>query len=320
MAAERHEGYDYLAIFDASRIQEIPEIRNAMPAPSLASSPARDSYPPPQQPYVAPIAPVVTPRAMPTPMIPSNPQVVAGRTPNDCYVIASQIYARLKTSSYWVKVAGLMIKEKSTNEVGGHAVVFSQLTPSSNVVMSDENGGLDLETKSHDLQEITDAAAQISSKSPKVPYIVQSAKWIDEASPPVVATSHKSSTSSATADDPAYQVGYLLGYFAAIAILFAGYISLIVICFLKGKGGMAVLGIFGFFVPFLWWATLIGAIRIAKPFSWWARKKYCPEKMDIAHRRFTPVYNEVQKATPVIIDDPVERALARVRRKQLITT
>jgi hypothetical protein len=84
-------------------------------------------------------------------------------------------------------------------------------------------------------------------------------------------------------------VGYLLGYFATIAILFAGYISLIVICFLKGKGGMAVLGIFGFFVPFLWWATLIGACRIAKPTSWWARKKYGPDKMGIAHRRFTPV-------------------------------
>src|SRR6516165_6184217 len=36
MAAERHERYDYLAIFDASRIQEIPEIpeiRNVMSTP-----------------------------------------------------------------------------------------------------------------------------------------------------------------------------------------------------------------------------------------------------------------------------------------------
>ena len=39
MTAERHEGYDYLAIFDASSIQEIPEIRNAVPAPALVSAP-----------------------------------------------------------------------------------------------------------------------------------------------------------------------------------------------------------------------------------------------------------------------------------------
>ena len=42
MVAERLEGYDYLAIFDISRIQEIPEIRNAVPAPALASAPAPD--------------------------------------------------------------------------------------------------------------------------------------------------------------------------------------------------------------------------------------------------------------------------------------
>ena len=240
MVAERCQGYDLLVIFDTSRTREIPEIRNAVPAPAALAS-ALAATPAPTAPTVAP----------------SNPPVVAGRTPNDCYVIASQIYANLKTSSYWVKVAGMMIKEKSTNEVSGHAVVFSQLTSSSNVVMSDENGGLDLQTKSHDLQEITDAAAQISSKSSKVPYIVQSARWIDEASPPVVATPHKPSLTSATADDPAFQAGYLLGRFGTVAIVIGLYVWLIVICFLKGKGGMAVLGIFGFFVPFLWWAALV---------------------------------------------------------------
>ena len=34
--------------------------------------------------------------------------------------------------------------------------------------------------------------------------------------------------------------------------------------------------------------------------------------MGIAHRRFTPAYKNVQEATPV--DDPVERALERVKR------
>ena len=115
--------------------------------------------------------------------------------------------------------------------------------------------------------------------------------------------------------DLAYQVGYLLGL-GAILALFA---STAVICFLKGKPVFGILGVLALlFGGFSLW-PLIGACRIAKPTSWWARKKYGPEKMDIAHRRFTPVYNEVQKATPVIIDDPVERALERVRRNQLIT-
>jgi hypothetical protein len=99
--------------------------------------------------------------------------------PNDCYVVASQIYAGLRTSSYWVKVAAIVITVKGTNEVSGHTVVFSQLTPESNIVMSDENGALELATKSHELSDIIAAAAQ-SSLNATVPYVVQSGtKWID---------------------------------------------------------------------------------------------------------------------------------------------
>jgi hypothetical protein len=105
----------------------------------------------------------------------------------------------------------------------------------------------------------------------------------------------------------------------AVAIGLGLYVWAIVVCFLKGKSGLAVLGIIGFFVPFLSWAAIIGAIRIAKPFSWWARKKYGVEKMAIAHQRFTPSYNEPPPPpATAIIDDPVERALERVRRKQAI--
>ena len=82
-----------------------------------------------------------------------------------------------------------------------------------------------------------------------------------------------------------------------------------VICFLKGKPVFGTLGLFSGALS--WWA-IVGAIRIAKPGSWWARKKYGPKKMEIAHRRFTP--QKVQETKPVIIDDPVERALERVKR------
>ena len=160
----------------------------------------------------------------------------------------------------------------------------------------------------------------------KVPLSAQSARWTDAddwnqflASKQswVRPSTRPSAVAASTPDkDLAYQVGYLLGL-GTILALFA---STAVICFLKGKSVFGILGVLALlFGGFNLWA-LIGACRIAKPTSWWARKKYGPEKMDVAHRRFTPVYNEVQKATPLIIDDPVERALERVRRKHLITT
>jgi hypothetical protein len=306
MAAERLEGYDYLAIFDMSRVDEIPEIRKAMPAPALASAPVT-----PAPNHLSQFAPPTQPE--PAPVTPSNPPVVAGRTPNDCYVIASQIYAKLKTSSHWVKVAGITIKDKSTNEVGGHAVVFSQLTPNSNIVMSDENGGLDLQTKSHDLQEITDAAAQISSKLRTAPYIVQSARWIDGNQGNQIEYS-SSTGSTVTASPKTAETADVIIIIILCVLYFAGLLSVVVICSLKKKPVFAVLGI----TQSPLWA-IIGACRIAKPDSWWARKKYGPDKMTIAHQRFTSFYNQPPPPPPAaIIDDPVERALEKVRRKQAI--
>src|SRR5438034_5706667 len=76
MAAERHEGYDYLAIFDASRIQEMPEIRNAVPTPAWAS------------------APVATPPPASSPTIAQTPA-------QDCLPFATEAYARLQTTAHW---------------------------------------------------------------------------------------------------------------------------------------------------------------------------------------------------------------------------
>jgi hypothetical protein len=46
--------------------------------------------------------------------------------------------------------------------------------------MSDENGALELATKSHELSDIIAAAAQRSLNGPTVSYVVQSGiKWID---------------------------------------------------------------------------------------------------------------------------------------------
>lgn len=152
MGVSRCPAFDFVSIFDANRTQEIQSATEAAFPKAFPKQGAIEAF-------------------LDSPALP-------GRTPNDCYIIASQIYTQLKKSSCWVKVGGLVVTVKSTNERAGHAVVFSQLTPESNIVMSDENGALELPTKSHDLRQIGAAAAQASTAS-NAPYIVQSVQSIE---------------------------------------------------------------------------------------------------------------------------------------------
>jgi len=57
-------------------------------------------------------------------------------------------------------------------------------------------------------------------------------------------------------------------------------VSLLVVCWLKGKPGMVLLGLF---IPLV---GLIGAVRLGKPASYWAWHWYGPGKMADAQRRF----------------------------------
>jgi hypothetical protein len=57
-------------------------------------------------------------------------------------------------------------------------------------------------------------------------------------------------------------------------------ISLLGVCWLKGKRGFVFLGVI---IPFVW---LIGSIRLAKPTSYWATRWYGDAKMAAAERRF----------------------------------
>ena len=57
-------------------------------------------------------------------------------------------------------------------------------------------------------------------------------------------------------------------------------VGLLVVCWLKGKPGMVLAGLF---VPLV---GLIGAIRLAKPSSYWAWHWYDQDKITEAQRRF----------------------------------
>ena len=114
MAAKRLEGYDYLAIVDMGRVDEIPEIRRASPAPASAA--------------------VVTPTpATPAPVF-DKPAVAATPDEKDCLLVATEAYARMQKTAEWAKIAGFnWLQNKKT--IGGHAVVFYQPTQNSNVWM-----------------------------------------------------------------------------------------------------------------------------------------------------------------------------------------
>jgi hypothetical protein len=277
MFAERHEAYDVLTIFDLNKSAEIKSAIAASAAPTPAPAPA-----------VAPLAPAYYPPP------PSSPSVVPTPDQKDCLLVATEAFARLKTTASWARIAGFIWTE-NTKEIGGHAVVFFQPTTDTNVFMYDKTGSYDLHTKSHDLSEIAAALNQLLRVSE---IRVKSARWMesDESIKEFAGAAGKlnrqpiwsNTAANSTEQTLAYQVGYLLG-FGMILALFA---STAVICFLKGKPVFAVLGILALLFGGLSLWALIGACRIAKPTSWWARKKYGPEKMNIAHQRFTPSFGE----------------------------
>lgn len=215
----------------------------------------------------------------------------------DCAVVATENLKRLQPISYWATILMFDYTVDGQKLPIGHAMCAWKVGKESRVMVIDADGTLELPTTSTDSREILSVLGSRYSKL---------------YGRTIVMKGHSSD------DGTDYRaVGEAIGYWGALLLFLGLYIWAIIVCFMKGKPIFALLSIVSAFIPFVGWLPIIGALRIAKPESRWARKKYGPEKMDIAHRRFTPVYNEVQKATPVIIDDPVERALERVRRHQV---
>jgi hypothetical protein len=75
-------------------------------------------------------------------------------------------------------------------------------------------------------------------------------------------------------------LGAVAPHQARLIVACAIDVGLLVVCWLKGKPGMVIVGLF---VPLV---GLIGAIRLAKPTSYWAWHWYESDKMAEAQRRF----------------------------------
>jgi hypothetical protein len=66
----------------------------------------------------------------------------------------------------------------------------------------------------------------------------------------------------------------------ATAVVVAAVLGLTIMCFMKGR---ILLGVVGLFVPAV---AVWGAVRMAQPTSPWARRRYSPARLERAHARF----------------------------------
>jgi hypothetical protein len=238
-------------------------------------------------------APATTPRVEPR-----------SRSPKDCLIVATEAQARLSKSAYWSRIAGFVLSNNG-KLVAGHAVVFYQPTSSSDVFIYDEDGSLDLHTRTHELTEIIDAynsrlqrihsswrasskgAHWVSSFGDAQPAVAAAtpaaeSPTSDTPAPTTAAAPSATPVAAKSTTDSVVDLAVIWSLYAFLIFRFA----CVVVCGLKGKNGMASLGLFISVV------AMCGAIRIAKPQSWWARRYYGPEKMKIALSRFPSLYAE----------------------------
>ena len=75
------------------------------------------------------------------------------------------------------------------------------------------------------------------------------------------------------------------------------FVPAIVICFLKGK---PILGIIGIFVGLV---ALVGAIRLAKPDSRWARQRYDRTYLALAQARFPKRVDDEDRVTKIQLEE-----------------
>jgi hypothetical protein len=231
------------------------------------------------------------------------------RSPKDCLIVATEAFARLSKTAAWARIAGLVLSNNG-KVVAGHAVVIYQPTSNSNVFIYDDDGSLDCHTQSHELTEIIDSynstlqrihsswrasskgAHWVSSLGDAQPVVAAATptpapsptsamtdEQVDQFLTKVKGVANPAAASKSTTDSVVDRI-VIWFFYAFLAFRFA----CVVICELKGKHGMAGLGVFISVV------AICGAIRIAKPQSWWARRYYGDEKMKIALSRFPSPY------------------------------
>src|SRR5258705_5440312 len=82
---------------------------------------------------------------------------------NDCVIVATEAYKRLRVQGVWAEVVSFKIKCPDRKEYG-HAVCIYQISKTDNLCAYDAGGTLELNVKSADLREIERAFNQKITK------------------------------------------------------------------------------------------------------------------------------------------------------------
>jgi len=188
----------------------------------------------------------------------------------DCAVVATENYNRLKPISYWAAIIGFDYYVNGDRTPIGHAVCAWKVNQDSRVMVVDSDGTLELPTTSTNSQEILTA---LGSK--------YSSLWSN-----TIVTKGHSMNDNISANK---------GLGVGLSVL--AWVIAMVLCWLKGKKAIVwanvillmagfVLGLvtmgdlgmltgpFALVTTYIWWATFVMAIRLAKLDSWWTEKYY----------------------------------------------
>jgi hypothetical protein len=101
------------------------------------------------------------------------PALMPPPSKNDCLIVATETYARLKNTAYWARIAGF---DFASRDAPGHAVVLFQPAQGSTVWLYDAAGSRDLGIKSHNLSELKEAISGWLKGNARVSDI----RWIGE--------------------------------------------------------------------------------------------------------------------------------------------
>jgi hypothetical protein len=93
-----------------------------------------------------------------------DPPYAMGRgnqLPEDCTIISTEAFVRLKPIAYWCKILSLHMKSTDASFTGGHTVVVWKITPVSHVLVYDREGTVQVDTISETAEDIKAAIQKL---------------------------------------------------------------------------------------------------------------------------------------------------------------
>jgi uncharacterized protein YraI len=127
--------------------------------------------------FLAKSTPSFTVVPSPTPLPTPQPVVSTSSSElNDCLIVATEMYARLKSSASWARICVFRLYANGEYK-SSHAVVLYQPTQASNVFLYDKTlSSIDTNTQSHDLIEII---SSINQNILREGVLLEDPRWID---------------------------------------------------------------------------------------------------------------------------------------------